>query len=65
MVNLVCGEMPTSLTAVGDVLDNSTYNIIQGPCLIPHTKGTGKCVGLYRVSEYSGFILVDRNTLGP
>jgi hypothetical protein len=25
----------------------------------------GKCIGLYRMSEYSGFILVDRNTLGP
>ena len=27
-------------------------------CLIRHTKGPGKCVGLYRMSEYSGFILV-------
>jgi hypothetical protein len=24
-----------------------------------------KCVGLYRMSEYSGFILVNKNTLGP
>ena len=28
------------------------------------TKGPGTCVGLYRMSEYSGFILVNRNTLG-
>jgi hypothetical protein len=34
-------------------------------CLIRHTKGPGKCVRLYRMSEYSGFILVNRNTLGP
>ena len=33
-------------------------------CLIRHTKGPGKCVGLYRMSENSGFILVNRNTLG-
>ena len=34
-------------------------------CLIRHTKGPGKCVTLYRMSEYSDFILVNRNTLGP
>ena len=34
-------------------------------CLIRHNKGPGKCVGLYRMSKYSGFILVNRNTLGP
>jgi hypothetical protein len=34
-------------------------------CLIRHTKGPGKCVRLYRMSEYSDFILVNRNTLGP
>jgi hypothetical protein len=33
-------------------------------CLIRHTKGPGKCVGSYRMSEYSGFNLVNRNTLG-
>ena len=33
--------------------------------LIRHTKGPGKCVGLYRMSEYSGFILVNRNSLEP
>ena len=36
-----------------------------GTCLIRHTKGPEKCVGLYWISEYSGFILVKRNTLGP
>jgi hypothetical protein len=36
-----------------------------GTCLIWHTKGPGKCVGLYRMSEYSGFILVNRISLGP
>jgi hypothetical protein len=35
-----------------------------GTCLIWHTKGSGKCVGLYKMTEYSGFILVNRNTLG-
>ena len=30
-----------------------TYvNIYSGTCLIRHTKGPGKCVGLYRMSEY-------------
>jgi len=38
-------------------------NYIQ--CLIGHTKGPGKCVGLYRILQYSGFILVNRYTLGP
>jgi len=32
---------------------------------IQHTKGPGKCVRLYKMSEHSGFILVNRNTLGP
>ena len=30
--------------------------IYSGTCLIRHTKGPKKCVGLYRMSEYSGFI---------
>ena len=34
-------------------------------CLIRHTKGSGRCVGLYRMSEHSGFILVNRNTWWP
>ena len=29
------------------------------------TKGPGKCVGLYRMSEHSGLILANRNNLGP
>jgi hypothetical protein len=36
-----------------------------GTCLIQHTKEPQKYVELYRMSEYSGFILVNRNTLGP
>ena len=39
--------------------------IYSGTCLIRHTKGPGKCVRLYRMSEYSVFILVNRNTLRP
>ena len=34
-------------------------------CLIRHTKRPGNCVGLYRMSEYSDSILVNRSTLGP
>jgi hypothetical protein len=36
-----------------------------GTCLIQHTKGPGKCVGLYMMSEFSCFILVNRYTLWP
>ena len=36
-----------------------------GTCLIRHTKGPGKCVGLYRMSDYSSFIYINRTTLGP
>ena len=36
-----------------------------GTCLIWHTKEPGKCVRLCRMSDYSGFILVNRNTFGP
>jgi hypothetical protein len=43
----------------------SRVYLYSGTCLIWHTKGPGKRVGLYRMSEYSGFILVYRNTLGP
>ena len=48
--------------------DTHTYIFIYiccGTCLIRHTKGPWKCVGLYRMSEYSGFILVNRTKLGP
>ena len=41
------------------------FFIYNGTCLIRHTKEPGKCVRLYRMSEYSGFILVKINTLGP
>ena len=47
---------------------NQTLNVkrlYSGTCLIRLTKGPGKCVGLYRMSEYSGLILVIRTTLGP
>ena len=30
-----------------------------------YSEGSGKCVGLYRMSEYSDFIVVNRNTLVP
>jgi hypothetical protein len=39
------------------------YCIYSGTCQIRHTKVTGKCVGLYRMSQYSGFILVNRKLL--
>ena len=42
---------------------NQKLNTIE-PVSIRHTKGPGKCVGLYRMSEYLGFILVNRNSLG-
>ena len=50
------------LLGVGQYLNIYIYSVT---CLIWHTKGPGKCVGLHRMSEYSGFILVNRNTLGP
>ena len=40
-------------------------NLYIGTCLIWHTKGSGKCVGLYRIPECSVFILFNRNTLEP
>ena len=51
--------------ATGKYLTYFWRYIYSGTCLIRHTKGPEKCVGLYRMSEYSGFILVKRNTLGP
>ena len=36
-------------------------SIYSGTCLIWHIKGPGKCVRLYRILEYSGFIIVNRN----
>jgi hypothetical protein len=40
-------------------------SIYSGTSLIRHTNEPGKCMELYRMLEYSGFILVNRNTLGP
>jgi hypothetical protein len=34
-----------------------------GTCPIRYTKGPGKCVRLNRMSEYSGFSLLNRNTI--
>ena len=42
----------------------SLHTMYSGTCLIWHTKGLGKGVGLYRMSEHSDFILVNRNTFG-
>ena len=39
--------------------------LYSGTCLIRHTKGPEKCIRLYRILEFSGFISVNRNTLGP
>jgi hypothetical protein len=36
---------------------NREHYINSGTCLIRNTKEPGKCVGLYRMSEYSGLIL--------
>ena len=45
-------------------MNNQKY-LYSGTRLIRHTKGPRKCVGFYRMSQYSGFILVNTNTLGP
>jgi hypothetical protein len=36
-----------------------------GMCITRHRKGPSESVGLYRMSECSGFALVNKNTLGP
>jgi hypothetical protein len=46
-------------------VDSDITGYYSGTCLIRHTKGPGKCVGFYRMSECSDFILVNRNTFGP
>ena len=46
------------------VIKQVSIYIYSGTCLIRHTKGPGKCVGFYRMLEYSSFIYVNRNTLG-
>ena len=49
---------------ISQVIIQTIIYIYSRTCVIRHTKGPEKCVGLYRMSEYSGFILVNRNTLG-
>jgi hypothetical protein len=46
---------------------NNLYNVTSTvePVLSDTPKEPGKCVRLYRMLEYSGFILVNSNTLGP
>ena len=58
-ITLILSYFPSILS------DSDTIRIYSGICLIRHTKGPGKCVGLYRMSKYSGFSFVHRNTLGP
>ena len=41
---------------------SSSISLYSAICLFRHTKGSGKYLGLYKMSEYSGFILVNRNT---
>ena len=41
------------------------FSFYHRTCLIWHTKRPRKCVGLYRMSEYSGCILVNRNAFEP
>jgi hypothetical protein len=47
----------------GDLLIQVWLYMYSGTCLIRITMGPGKCVWLYRKSEYSDFILVNRNIL--
>jgi len=47
------------------IVEVGCFNTYSRTCLIRHTKGSGKCVWSYRILEYSGFILVNRITLGP
>ena len=54
-----------SFTTIFIMIMQLQITIYSGTCLIRHFKGLGKCVGLYRMSEYSGLILVNRNTFGP
>ena len=59
-----CGKLTNTICPMTCKIGvkNNKYS---GTCLIRHTKGPGKCVGLYRMSEYSGFNLGHRYTLGP
>jgi hypothetical protein len=46
-------------------ISNPLYFKCNRTCLIRHSNGPGKCLGLYRMLVYSGFILVNSYTLGP
>ena len=50
---------------ISEATEQMICYIYSGTCLIRHTKGPGKCVGLYRMSEYSSFILLNIIALGP
>ena len=50
MLELVIHHFSLQLKTIILKINNS------GTCLIRHTKGPEKCVGLYRVSENSGFL---------
>jgi hypothetical protein len=61
-------EWHNSCSTIKDIFNLRYHNIISyysGTCLIQQTKEPGKCVGLYRMSEYSDFSLVNKNTLWP
>jgi hypothetical protein len=60
-------EMFNTILLTSELLTITVYQyyhslnklIYNGTCLIRHTKGPGKCVGLYRMSEYSGLIQLE------
>ena len=56
--------IPLKIAAMKIIILTDHLYIYSGTCLIRHTKGPGKYIGLYRMSEYSGFISVNRDTLG-
>ena len=58
---MVCFTQYDNITQYNNKI-NCTRNLYNETCLIRHTKGPGKCVGLYRMSQYTGFISVNRNT---
>jgi hypothetical protein len=59
--SITCMSFATIFTMIMQL----QITIYSGTCLIRHFKGLGKCVGLYRMSEYSGFILANSNTFEP
>ena len=46
-------------------ISNPLYFKYNRTCLIRHSNGPGKCLGLCRMLVYSGFILVNSYNLGP